>query len=1138
MSSVSGRYNSAPAGQPFFSTPHPSYSVEDIGDTEEATRPPSQFEIDLEALNDQTSALEVGEKGTTIGEDKFDRYERLILNGINTLLEKYKQVANESDPQLRHAGLQAILTDLKLINSAREDFAMLIRRDYGVDLDEAKTRGREALLTVVGEYKQSLDKIEAIHRELSKQIALRSQNSGSNMGYAANVACSVIKNVSGFVCDFTHGLFHPAKILRVNNEEEVTRSNAKIQEELQVLIQGVARDKEFLAGLYETGIAEAAKEEGIYQYRGWWIDPITQRQHRFEAKRSCRENDEKFNQALAISKKDPSTLTEKEKEIMRAVEKEERYKKNVYRVVLGIHALSWGISAYRIYYHDAPLLKAQAVNMHEEVKKAVPKEAAYKIDKETSFLIDRLSHDYEKVKNRNFPPVHRQRYPLAIQALEKYITQYPDSQPTGEEISRFCDAFKLDLLIQNSPHPGALLFRSMSPFRWWKTFATEQEQAPQTNQSLLLEHHVDSQIVDKIDHRLVFAAADHDNLFFSARDMNKFNSREELNIHESDSAKHILATHAWEIGGYGRVGARIIKREGMLPINSANYMLQSLTHFHESYPGEMTTEEYEFLREAMTDYIVDRERILKFERKDMAVTIQRYQAGLPIIILSGYYDHGVEIIIWKEHLIINNKGDASRRPIEIYRMNSARIIPSSEFAAKVGEIIGLNLKKRSDYVNWLNAVCEKFGTTNSDFERILEESYPMENKQKVGNCAWESYETSIFALIALHRMVSKGFTKCLAQDGKLSEARIREMRNELQDSGRVFLGWVQFTMLSTLEDYLDHHKEPENVASPLDHDLITKIILQSRQLPAWQIDLYPKMNRLIEQYLSRNDFVEKGIGDPERNPEGHRLFDQLVGEGLISDERIFGFVEKAVGYPETTVVWHGLMLITPLMTRGALSDEQVKQVRAWIEKALGFSYMDSDATDVDVVKRALKFIHMLENKESLSADQVEQVFVFARKAIGNQHEPFARKGLDCIAPLVQGGHLSVEQVAVLIETALEHSHVDIAEKGFDFIDLFKRKATFTDFLTGKRTLIDYLTGKKYFTIEQTFRFAMKAYAQRDRIFIHRAADMLMSSLTSAEYAKLTDEQRQFHSLLKESDWQLRVIEHDNLMSRHRHYLTT
>jgi len=59
--------------------------------------------------------------------------------------------------------------------------------------------------------------------------------------------------------------------------------------------------------------------------------------------------------------------------------------------------------------------------------------------------------------------------------------------------------------------------------------------------------------------------------------------------------------------------------------------------------------------------------------------------------------------------------------------------------------------------------------------------------------------------------------------------------------------------INTLLEKYKQDKEPENVASPLDHDLITKIILQSRQLPAWQIDLYPKMNRLIEQYLSRNE---------------------------------------------------------------------------------------------------------------------------------------------------------------------------------------------------------------------------------------------------------------------------------------------
>jgi len=1070
----------------------PSHSAEETEKIEETALPPSQFDIDLQALNDQTSALEIGEKGLLIGEKKFDRYEKLIRRRTKTLFRKYRQILEESDPSVRRAELQDILSDLKLINRAREDFAMLIQRDYGVDLDVAKTKGRDAIIAVVHDYKQSLDKVEAIHKELSnlsKRIALHSYSSDSNPRY---------------------------------EEDEATRNSSKLKDELQILVQGVASDKEFLSRLHKKSLKEAAKKEGIYQYRGWWIDPITLREHRFEAERTSRRNDEKFNKALALSKKDPATLTKQEKDILRAVEKEEGYKKNVYRVLLMLHAVSWGVSAYRTYYHDAPLLKAQAVILHEEIKNAVPQKIVDKIDKETCFLNDRLSRDYENVKSGNFSSVHRERYPLAIQALEKYSSQYPDRQPTDAEIAKYCDAFNFDLLIKNSSHPYALPFRSLSPSEWWKTFTTEQGQIPKTDPHeqigerspkvriqrnadfdvktskaarLILDHHADRHAPAKADRPFVFASAGEERLTIIYPTQHS---------HHIDSVKYILAAQAWEIGGAGKIGNKIILREGSNPHIFSKEMIQTLTHFHESYPEEMTEEEYEFLRSTMiegTDYR---------ETQNMASMIQRYLAGFPITIHTGFTEHAVEMIIWNEYIIINNKGGESRRPIEIYRMNSAKIIPTSEFAAKVGEIIGLNKKQQSDYVTWLNAVCDKFGATKSDFEKIFEESYPLERDQKVGNCSWESLETSIYALIAIHRMVSKGFTKGLARDGKLSEAQTREISNELQNSGRVFIRWLQFTMLSALEGYLNHHKEPDDGAIPLDHDLITKIILQSQLLPAWQIDLYPKMNRLIQQYLSRNDFVEKGIGDPENNPEGSRLFDLLVAEGRISNERIFGFVEKAVSHPETDVAWRGLMLIAPLMAKGTLSDVQLYQLRLWIEKAVGTLDVDLDTTDEDAVKKGLDFIHMLEKKESLSDDQVEQVFVFAVKAIGNQHEFFARKCLDCIAPLVEGGRLSVEQVAVLIETTLEHSHRDIAKKGLDFIDILMRKASLIDFLTGKRSLIDFLTGKGPFSDEQIIRYAMKAILHPERIFIEHAFKLMTPIAAKKE---LSDEHLQVFLLL-------------------------
>jgi len=391
--------------------------------------------------------------------------------------------------------------------------------------------------------------------------------------------------------------------------------------------------------------------------------------------------------------------------------------------------------------------------------------------------------------------VHLKRYPLAIQALEKGLAKYPDNQPTAEEISEICNSFNLNHLIKSSPHPAALPLKSLSVGQMNAVLENELpdrffEAVIKGNigevQQLLKEganpHWTGAE--DGINALHVAGLKGHMEIVrllldrevdpyrrcnegYSSLDLALFNSHHEIaklltgsefNVRQGqDLMKSKMAAHVWEIGerGHFHVG-RTIFREGAHPPYFSEQMIQMLTDFHESYPDEMSPEEYAFIREAMIDGIKYRKTY------DIANMMQRHHAGLPITIHTGFKGHCIEIVIWNEYLMINNKGGESRKPIELYRMHPAQMTPLSVFALKVAEIIDLKEKSSSHFSTWLESICGNFGAISEEFESIIEKSYPMENKQKVGNCAWESIETSIYALLALHRMVSKGFTKRLA----------------------------------------------------------------------------------------------------------------------------------------------------------------------------------------------------------------------------------------------------------------------------------------------------------------------------------------------------------------------------------------
>jgi hypothetical protein len=241
----------------------------------------------------------------------------------------------------------------------------------------------------------------------------------------------------------------------------------------------------------------------------------------------------------------------------------------------------------------------------------------------------------------------------------------------------------------------------------------------------------------------------------------------------SDYVESVLsiktAAHALELGGKVPLEGAYTALEG----GNSNYFARV---FQEYIP--MFANEFSGISESEVSFLSD--SLMSAKNDDVQSLHREFLQGKPVLIHSGFTGHAISFFLYKDHLIIGNKGSLSNRPLEIYKIDKNKITPAF--------IKGIREMGNDSWIvfsHWLTNLPSTTGAVSTSLTSAIEQGYPLEKRQTVGNCAWESLETSLFGILAVIR-----------QEADESAPNI------LSKTQKDFVQMTQFFQLQSFENYL------------------------------------------------------------------------------------------------------------------------------------------------------------------------------------------------------------------------------------------------------------------------------------------------------------------------------------------------
>lgn len=303
--------------------------------------------------------------------------------------------------------------------------------------------------------------------------------------------------------------------------------------------------------------------------------------------------------------------------------------------------------------------------------------------------------------------------------------------------------------------------------------------------------------------------------------------------------------HAWEIGGIGYVDNSRIQLNGSI-FNFRKIFQQNLQKFSTENDGIISLRETEFLHSLLN------EREGNFlTKQDASLLFDDFSKGDPVSVTSGFVGHRVIVAFDKDYLLIANKGMATRKPIEVYKINPEKIT-----AAVFQEIINLIGEPQAIYEKWLSNISCHFDATKDALSLSIEQGYPLSSYQLVGNCPWESLLTCIYGMLTLNRLRDH-FERLVPS----------ERTTLINTSAKVFWQWQEFLKIQSLERFFRAHSTSSNplpylIANPeeeslddlvtfegIDRNFLRNVFRQFWSTKSISIDFKHKMDKLEAQYL-------------------------------------------------------------------------------------------------------------------------------------------------------------------------------------------------------------------------------------------------------------------------------------------------
>jgi len=208
--------------------------------------------------------------------------------------------------------------------------------------------------------------------------------------------------------------------------------------------------------------------------------------------------------------------------------------------------------------------------------------------------------------------------------------------------------------------------------------------------------------------------------------------------------KRKALSHAFNLKGFTNV-VEIKSNECLLTKDLEGYisepwfrmMRKDFDRFALSYPGLLNSEQL----------------IQLFESSEISTSDQlvRIQKGLPCIINTGFINHTVTLLIFGNRLVICNRGDVTRRHLEIYHFNPLKLDISNLHEIKLN-------KSKEEYIElFFKKLPVKLEFRQTALDRELESAHFLP-AQIVGNCSFVSPITAVYAFLLLITGKEKAFS--------------------------------------------------------------------------------------------------------------------------------------------------------------------------------------------------------------------------------------------------------------------------------------------------------------------------------------------------------------------------------------------
>lgn len=287
-----------------------------------------------------------------------------------------------------------------------------------------------------------------------------------------------------------------------------------------------------------------------------------------------------------------------------------------------------------------------------------------------------------------------------------------------------------------------------------------------------------------------------------------------------------LLSHSLKFSGNLRFRGGILPLEGAVPPRFADEMLTTFQAFVREYPNRLEAREIAVLESLLHSTAVDRSKVTDTLASQV---YQRNQPDSVITISTGFINHSVQIVIYGDYLIINNKGAQSRIPGEMYKIDKDKLTHS--MILYINELVDHPME---NYKGWRGRFPQQLGAQRTDFTKFIERLYPLFPLQLVGNCAWESLETAVFFTLATVR-----FLNDFDAGNWPDPLAIKKVQED-------FVHWLRFTQVHILEKYFDQVDNGEIIFSV---ELATLVFQQIWSIPSWPLDLSARIDKLEKRFM-------------------------------------------------------------------------------------------------------------------------------------------------------------------------------------------------------------------------------------------------------------------------------------------------